>query len=70
MKSTYSNSVERGILTSAYKREIRQNIFSSKRETLSNIKHMIESHQTKVQSRTGTILQVSLFAFVLVLIMV
>mgnify|MGYP003683168795 CR=1 FL=1 len=67
MKSTYTNTVERGILTSAYKREIRQNISESKRGTLSNMKSMVENHQIKVQSQTGTILQVSLFAFAMIL---
>lgn len=67
MKSTYTNTVERGILTSTYKREIRESISASKRATLSNMKSMIENHQEKVQSQTGTILQVSLFAFAMIL---
>lgn len=67
MKSTYSNQIERGILTSAYKKEIRTNITESKRATLSNMKFLIENHQEKVQSQTGTILQVSLFAFAMIL---
>lgn len=70
MKSTYTNTVERGILTSTYKREIRESISESKRATLSNMKLMIENHQEKVQSQTGTILQVSLFAFVMILMIV
>jgi len=68
MKTTYTNTIERGILTSAYKREIRENIGNSKRATLSKMKSMIENHQNKVQSQTGTILQVSLFAFAIILI--
>lgn len=67
MKSTYTNTIERGILTSAYKREIRENISESKRATLSKIKSIIENHHAKVQSETGTILQVSLFAFAVIL---
>jgi hypothetical protein len=70
MKTTYTTPIERGILTSAYKREIRENISQSKRDTLSKMKSIIENHHTKVQSQTGTILQVSLFAFALILIMV
>ena len=31
------------------------------------MKSMIENHQEKVQSQTGTILQVSLFAFAMIL---
>ena len=68
MKTTYTNTIERGILTSAYKREIRENIANSKRVTLSKMKSIIDRHHEKVQSQTGTILQVSLFAFALILI--
>lgn len=60
--------IERGILTSAYKREIRESISDSKRETISKFKAIIENHHEKVQSQTGTILQVSLFAIALVMI--
>lgn len=67
MKSTYTNTVERGILTSTYKREIRASITESKRTTLSKMKTMVENHQERVQSQTGTILQVSLFAFAMIL---
>ena len=68
MKSTYTNTVERGILTSTYKREIRANISESKKTTLSNMKSMIESHQEKVQSQTGTILRVALFFAAIIMI--
>ncbi|WP_405562482.1 hypothetical protein [Polaribacter sp. Asnod6-C07] len=61
MKSIYTNTTERGILTSTYKREIKQGISASKRATLSNFKSIIESHQDHVQSQTGTILRVALF---------
>ena len=60
MKSTYVNTVERGILTSAYKREIKQSIAESKRNSLSSFKDLVENHQARTQSQTGTILQVSL----------
>ncbi len=70
MKSTYTSTIERGILTSAYKREIRENISLSKRATLSKMKSIIENHQAKVQSQTGTILQVSLFAIAIIMIIV
>lgn len=68
MKTRQIETIERGILTSSYKNEIRQSIVNSKRETLSNIKLMIENHQAHVQSKAGTVLQVALFAFALVLI--
>ena len=65
---TLHTSIERGILTSAYKREIRNSIRTSKRDSLTKFKDIVERHQNKVQSQTGTILQVSLFAFVFALI--
>ena len=68
MKSTYSNTVERGILTSAYKKEIRANISESKRSTLSKMKFVVENHQANVQSEIGTILRVALFFVAIVLI--
>ena len=67
MKSTYSNTVERGILTSAYKKEIRANISESKRSTLSKMKFVVENHQANVQSEIGTILRVALFFVAIVL---
>lgn len=68
MKTTYLNTSERGILTSAYKREIKENVLASKRETLAKFKDVIEDHHSRFQSETGTILQVSLFALIFVLI--
>jgi hypothetical protein len=68
MKSTYSNTVERGILTSAYKKEIRANISESKRSTLSKMKFVVENHQANFQSEIGTILRVALFFVAIVLI--
>lgn len=67
MKSTYTNSVERGILTSAYKREIRASISESKRATLSKMKYIVEEHQTNVKSQAGTILQVGVFMLAIIL---
>ena len=67
MKPTYTNTLERGILTSAYKREIRANVSKSKRETLSKMKSIVEQHQANVQSQTGTILQVAVFMLAIVL---
>lgn len=65
---TLHTSKERGILTSAYKREIRNSIRNSKRESLAKFKSMVEHHQNRFQSQTGTLLQVSLFAFLVALI--
>ena len=70
MKTTYVTPIERGILTSAYKREIRESIRVSKRESLSKFKNIIEDHHARVQSKTGTILQVSLFALAMILVII
>ena len=61
--------IERGILTSAYKQEIKYNIREMKRKSLSRIKTSILNSHDKLQSQTGTVLQVSLFAIVLVVIL-
>jgi hypothetical protein len=60
---------ERGILTSAYKQEIKQNISDMKTRSLSRIKASILNSHDKLQSQTGTVLQVSLFAITLVIIL-
>ena len=68
MKSTTTYPIqERGILTSSYKQEIRQNIQDLHRKSLSKIKSKILHKHDKIQTETGTILQVSFFAIVLVL---
>ncbi len=67
MKSTVNNLVlERGILTSSYKQEIRQNIQSMKAQSLSRVKNRLKKDSSKIYSETGTILKVSMFALVLV----
>ena len=68
MKSTYTSSVERGILTSSYKREIKENVRLEKSKSVSKIKSLILNHQGRIESQTGTILQVSLFAFAIIMI--
>ena len=61
--------IERGILTSAYKQEIKQNISEMKKKSLFRIKSSILNRHDKLQSQTGTVLQVSLFAIFLVVIL-
>jgi len=53
--------LERGILTSSYKQEIKNNIRDHKMKSISSIKSMILNHHGKIESQTGTILRVSLF---------
>ncbi|MDD7913550.1 hypothetical protein [Polaribacter ponticola] len=67
MKSAYSSSVERGILTSTYKREIRESVATSKNVSLSKIKSLMVNND-RLESQTGTILRVSLFAIAIVMI--
>ncbi|PQJ77405.1 hypothetical protein [Polaribacter glomeratus] len=59
---------ERGILTSAYKQEIKKNMRIEKSKSISKIKSMILNHEGKIESQTGVILQVSLFALAIILI--
>lgn len=66
MKPTFANKSERGILTSTYKQEIREDILQSKRTSVSRMKSMILLHQNKMQSQASTILRVSFFMFAIV----
>lgn len=68
MKSTaHPRVIERGILTSAYKQEIRQSVRDMKYNSISQIKSSFLSQHEKLQSRTAAILQVSIFTLALVL---
>jgi hypothetical protein len=58
---------ERGILTSSYKQDIKKNMRIQKSKSVSRIKSMILNHQGKIESQVGTILQVSLFAFAIIM---
>ena len=67
MKSTaHPRVIERGILTSAYKQEIRHNALEMKKESLSRIKRSFHNQHEKLQSKTAAVLQVSLFAIAFV----
>lgn len=67
MKSTVTTtSIERGILTSSYKQEIKNSIRDSKLKSLSNIKSLVLNHQGKIESQAGTILRVSFFAIAII----
>ena len=61
MKTTYAIIEERGILTSAYKREIRLNAIETRRESLSKVKTFLTNNPSYLNSETATILKVSLF---------
>ena len=70
MKSTaHPRVTERGILTSAYKQEIRQNVSDMKSNSISRIKSSFLSQHEKLRSQTAAILQVSIFTLALVLIL-
>jgi hypothetical protein len=68
MKSIYISTIERGILTSAYKREIKENISITKSESLSRVKSLLSNNQSNLESQTGTILRVLLFVIALIMI--
>lgn len=59
---------ERGILTSAYKQEIKEDIRLEKSKSMSVIKSMILNHHGRIESQTGTILQVAVFMFAIIMI--
>jgi len=59
---------ERGILTSVYKAEIKANIRLEKSKSMSGIKSMILNHHGKIESQTGTVLQVAVFLFAIIMI--
>ena len=67
--ASHPRVIERGILTSAYKQEIKQNISEMKRKSLSQIKSSILNSHEKLQSKAGTVLQLSFFAIILVVIL-
>jgi hypothetical protein len=62
-----TNVLERGILTSAYKKEIKNNIRTEKRASISAIKSLILDHHENIESQTGAILRVSVFAITIVM---
>ncbi len=59
---------ERGILTSTYKKEIKENIRLERSKSVSGIKLMILNHHRKKENQTRTILQVSVFIFAVIMI--
>ena len=70
MKSTaHPRVIERGILTSAYKEEIRQSIRDMKSDSVSQIKNSFLSQHDKLRSQTAAIVRVSLFTLALVVIL-
>lgn len=58
---------ERGILTSTYKQEIKNSKVLIKTKSVSRVKSMILNHHGKIESQTGTIIQVSLFIAAIIL---
>lgn len=67
--SAHPRVIERGILTSAYKQEIRQSIRDMKKDSVSQIKHSFLSQHDKLRSQTAAIVRVSLFTLALVFIL-
>jgi len=70
MKSlAHPRVIERGILTSAYKQEIRQSIRDMKKDSVSQIKNSFLSQHDKLRSQTAAIVRVSIFSLALVFIL-
>lgn len=70
MKSTaHTSTIEREILTSAYKQEIRRNALELRANTLSQIKSKINFGHDKFVSQTGTLLKVSFFSLILAFVL-
>jgi hypothetical protein len=59
--------IERGILTSSYKQEIKNQSLIEKSKSVSQIKAMI-LNQSNLESQTGTILRVTLFFIAIIAI--
>jgi hypothetical protein len=69
MKSTHLSPIERGILTSSYKKEIRDNIRNMKDDSLSKIKESIVNQYTNSLNNTIEILRVSfIMAAIIILV--
>lgn len=69
MKSIANSLVlERGILTSAYKEEIKQSLCSMKGQSLFRVKAKLRKSSARLYSETGTILKVAMFVVALILI--
>ena len=70
MKSlAHPRVIERGVLTSAYKQEIRQSIRDMKKDSVSQIKNSFLSQHDKLRSQTAAIVRVSIFSLALVFIL-
>jgi hypothetical protein len=65
--ATHPRVIERGILTSNYKREIKYQSQQAKAASLARTKSMI-LNQSNLESQTGTILRVALFLAVILMI--
>ncbi|PWG04110.1 hypothetical protein [Polaribacter aquimarinus] len=61
-----STEIERGILTSSYKKEIKNQSKIEKFKSLSKMKSMIFNHQERFESQAGTILRVSFFMLAII----
>jgi hypothetical protein len=58
--------IERGILTSVYKNEIKENVREMKIKSISKIKSSFLNCHNRFESETGLILKVSFFAIAII----
>lgn len=68
MKTIHTVPLEKGILTSSYKREIRENIRNMKADSLCRIKDKITNHYVNHANKTATILRVSFIMFTIIVL--
>ncbi|AUC86379.1 hypothetical protein CW731_14305 [Polaribacter sp. ALD11] len=66
--SQNKTELDRGILTSSYKEEVKRDPQKEKRKSISRIKSLILNHQGKIESQIGVILQVFLFVLAITMI--
>ncbi|WP_298512347.1 hypothetical protein [uncultured Kordia sp.] len=58
---TNENYINRGILTSSYKEEIKENFNNSESNSLFRLKQRVRTNQHRLTPAAGTILKVSVF---------
>ena len=60
-----STEIERGILTSLYKQEIKMNVNKMRSQTISKIKDRITTNHTLLSCQMGLVLKLSMFTLIL-----
>lgn len=64
---TYSNFENRGMLTSRYKEEIKENFSNTESQSLFNLKRRVRTNQHRFSPTAGVVLKVSVFVLAYVI---